>query len=150
MAGQKKKRSELYPGVSPYVRTNFMFFSKDQKENKKEGEVLSSKLIAERWASLTPEEKEPWDKKHEEDKQRYYDAVVDKGYTIKKKKVSGGGTRPVSAFFLFARDNKASYMEVNKVGYQEALKIMGTEWAKMKKEESDVYKQYCDMAIKSN
>lgn len=73
--GRKKKRTR-HPTAPKHPMSGFLFYASYMRPSVTEqhpGSTVGpiSKIIAEHWRNLTPEERAPWEEKAAEDKKRY-------------------------------------------------------------------------------
>ncbi|XP_027909661.1 FACT complex subunit SSRP1-like isoform X2 [Vigna unguiculata] len=77
---KKKQKKKKDPNAPKRAMSGFMFFSKLERENlKKTNPGISftdvGRVLGEKWKKMTAEEKEPYEAKAREDKQRYKDEI---------------------------------------------------------------------------
>lgn len=129
----------LYPKVKVLPRSGYQFFMIKQAElshnsEHTEDESVSSpnekrptklQLWAQKWRSLSEEEKSVFTQMAVDDKKRYFDEVRECGYEIVDKSKL---RRPGSAFLLFSRDKQKAVREEHGITYKEALIKIGEMW----------------------
>ncbi|WVZ01968.1 hypothetical protein V8G54_022774 [Vigna mungo] len=79
---KKKQKKKKDPNAPKRAMSGFMFFSKLERENlKKTNPGISftdvGRVLGEKWKKMSAEEKEPYEAKAREDKQRYKDEISD-------------------------------------------------------------------------
>jgi len=104
-----------------------------------------SKKCAERWKQMTDKEKKRFAEMAEKDKARYDREMatytpVNEGGRKRKKKDPNAPKRPLSAFFLFCADERASVKALHP-GYSvgEVAKELGERWNKVSTEQKTKY-----------
>lgn len=147
----KKKRDgsslRKAPGAPKRFKSSYiMFFMAKQKEIKSElGEGASvgeiSKRSSEKWKTLPKDERAFWDKKAEEDKERYNQEK--EKYTgpwqipwKRVKKNPNAPKRPMSAFLFFSQDKRRAIKDANPgMRNTEISRVLGGMWKRAAPEE---------------
>lgn len=119
LKGSKKEKKEKDKDAPKRGKTGYLFFCQEKRdeaknecgEDAKQSEIM--KMLGEMWKELNDEEKEPYQEKAKEDKDRYNEEMknyVPKEGTgkgkAKKQKDPNAPKKPRSAYILFCQKNR--------------------------------------------
>eukprot|EP00934_Nitzschia_sp_Nitz4_P009101 Nitzschia sp. Nitz4//scaffold4_size323378//217227//219427//NITZ4_000684-RA/size323378-snap-gene-0.464-mRNA-1//-1//CDS//3329553471//9091//frame0 len=161
-----KKRAPLHPPRSggalrpppKRFKSSFIFFSIEKHQEYKEkfaseGDVPKgvniTKLVAEAWRTISPEDKANYEKLAFDDKQRYEKELLnykdESGNVIPPKKRSkdpNAPKRPMSAFLAFANSRRAEVKANHPKGTNgEISKLLSKMWKELSEEDQKEYRE---------
>ena len=145
----KKSRTKKDPSAPKRARCAYIIFSTEEGKKVREAnpEMSAPEVIKEvgrRWGSLGPAAKSGYEKKANEDKERYMEemesysppASPENGFAKKGKGKRGkdpnAPKKPLSAYLsFFAAENKKIRSAVSKVSVMEVMKEVAAKWMKL-------------------
>jgi len=132
---RKKKKQNLKRPKSAYMFYAASVYQsvKSQNENASAPELLQK--IAQKWNSLSDAQKQPYNEKAKEDKERYTKQVAEYKKTLPPK-------RPLSAFMIYSNDVRDSIMNANPNStFGEIGSIIGEKWRSLSESQKEKYKK---------
>ncbi|KAL7567414.1 hypothetical protein ACA910_021377 [Epithemia clementina (nom. ined.)] len=160
---KKRKKSKKDPNAPKKAQSAYILYaskmrSKIKEDNPDAGFGDLTKLVSEKFKSLSPEERKKWDDRAEQDKQRYKTEMAayqppddgsgdddDEPQKKKNKKDPNAPKRGKSSYFYFADAMRDKVKEDNPdASFSELGKLLGAEWKKLSSQEKAKYEKLAD------
>jgi len=142
---QKRKEQEDKAAKPKKAKTSYTAYYleqfgviRKQQPNAKLPEI--AKQVAQKWNSLSDNDKKPYVQRSEEDNKRFKKEFEEYKKTLPPK-------RPSTAFMIFSNEKRAALSQAKpQAKITEIAKLLGVEWKKLSEAKKEAYKKSADKA----